>query len=148
MASVNKVILIGNLGRDPEMRYTPNGQPNTQFSIATSRSWKKDDEWQEETTWHNIVMWGQRAERAAENFRKGMQVYVEGRIENRSWDDKETGQKKYKTEIIADVAYAMGRREEQSSEYEPVAGDFGAPVASTPRPAAAPSRSELDDLPF
>lgn len=156
MASVNKQILVGNVGRDPEMRYSAGGQPMTQFSLATSRSWKKDGEWVEETDWHNIVIWGDKAERAAEQVRKGAQVYVEGRTTNRSWPDKETGEKKYRTEVIADVCYLLGRRESSDGAYggaqgnresASMPGDFvGAPAA-----AKAPARQQsddLDDLPF
>lgn len=154
MASVNKVILVGNLGGDPEMRYQPNGQAVTKFSVATNRSWKKDDEWQEEVTWHNITIWGTRAERAAENLRKGNQVYVEGRIENRQYDDKDNpGQKKWYHGITADVVYKMGRDEQQApGGYDEMpAGDFGANATATGAPRAAAPRSiesEYDDLPF
>lgn len=156
MASVNVQILVGNLGRDPEVRYSPNGQPKTEFSLATSRSWKKDDEWQEQTTWHNCVVWGEKAERVAEWARKGMQVYVQGRTENRSWDDEKTGQKKYKTEVIADTVYRLGRKEEGDAAFAPPAGDFGAPppegefvgAPATPKPSGQPRYDDVDDLPF
>lgn len=147
MASVNKVILVGNLGRDPEMRYSPSGQAKAEFSLATSRSWKKDDEWQEESTWHNVVIWGQRAERAAEQLRKGMQAYVEGRIDNRSWDDPENpGKKKYRSEVVADVVYKMGRRDDDQQDagsFEAPAGGFGAPA-----PRSKTAVEDLGDLPF
>lgn len=157
MASVNKIILIGNLGRDPEMRYSPNGQPKTEFSIATTRSWKKDDEWQEETDWHNIVLWGARAERAAEVLRKGMQVYVEGRQSNRAYDDPENpGKKKYRSEVIADVCYALGSKaEREEAAYGQATAPAQQPVAAgefagAPRAQPAPRRQDddLDELPF
>lgn len=159
MASVNLTILIGNLGRDPELRFSPNGQAKAEFSVATTRSWKKDDQWQEETTWHNVVVWGQRAERAADQFKKGMQVYVQGRIDNRSWEDeKNPGQKKYRSEVVADICYAMGRKGEQDEGgYSPNLSDPREPAqmpgefSGAPRPVQAQSRppiDDLDDLPF
>ena len=100
MASVNKAILIGNLGRDPELRYTPSGRAVANFSIATSERWKgQDGENQEKTEWHNIVLWGRQAEIAKEYLSKGSPVYIEGRIQTRSYDDK-NGVKKYITEIV------------------------------------------------
>ena len=87
--SLNKCMIIGNLGRDPEMRYTPSGQAVTQFTVATNRRWRdQQGEWQEETEWFRVVVWGQQAERAAERLRKGNKVYVEGRIQTRQWEDQ------------------------------------------------------------
>ena len=102
MASVNKVILVGNLGRDPELRYTPGGQPVANFSIATSESWnKKDGSGKEERTeWHRIVAWGRTAELCAQYLAKGRTVYIEGRLQTREWENKE-GQKQRTTEVIA-----------------------------------------------
>jgi single-strand DNA-binding protein len=141
---------VGNVGRDPELRFSPNGQAKTEFSVATTRSWKKDGAWEEATTWFNIVVWGERAERVADNIKKGMQVFVQGRTENRSWDDEKANTKKYRSEVIADVVYQLGRRGDEQAEYAPdlPAGDFGAPVAAAPRPLETPKRDELDDLPF
>ncbi|ANS05337.1 single-stranded DNA-binding protein [uncultured Mediterranean phage] len=103
MNSVNKAIVLGNLGQDPETRVLPNGNTVTNLRIATSHSrLGQDNERVEETEWHSIVCFSKRAEIAAEHLRKGMQVYIEGRINTRSWDDKHTGEKKYRTEIIAD----------------------------------------------
>jgi single-strand DNA-binding protein len=103
MNSVNKAIVLGNLGQDPETRVLPNGNTVTNLRIATSHSrLGQDNERIEETEWHSIVCFSKRAEIAAEHLRKGMQVYIEGRINTRSWDDKHTGEKKYRTEIIAD----------------------------------------------
>ena len=99
--SLNKCMIIGNLGRDPEMRYTPSGQAVTQFTVATNRRWRdQQDEWQEETEWFRVVVWGQQAERVAERLRKGNKVYIEGRIQTRQWEDQ-SGQKRYTTELIA-----------------------------------------------
>jgi single-strand DNA-binding protein len=109
MAGVNKVILIGNLGRDPELRYTPGGQPVANFSIATSESWnKKDGSGREERTeWHRIVAWGRTAELCAQYLSKGRTVYVEGRLQTREWENKE-GQKQRTTEIVANTVQFIG----------------------------------------
>ena len=109
MASVNKVILLGNLGRDPELRYTPGGQPVANFSIATSESWnKKDGSGKEERTeWHRIVAWGRTAELCAQYLSKGRTVYIEGRLQTREWENKE-GQKQRTTEVIAQTVQFIG----------------------------------------
>jgi single-strand DNA-binding protein len=101
MLGVNKVILIGNLGKDPELRYTPGGQPTASFSLATTERWNdKAGKRQERTEWHNIVAWGKLAELVNQYLKKGRSAYIEGRINYRSWDDRD-GNKKYKTEIVA-----------------------------------------------
>lgn len=111
MASVNKVILVGNLGRDPEVRYMPNGEAVCNFSIATTDSWKdKAGAKQERTEWHNIVMYRKLAEIAGEYLKKGRPVYVEGRLQTRKWQTKE-GQDRYTTEIIADQMQMLGGRD-------------------------------------
>ncbi len=108
---LNKVQLIGNLGRDPEMRSLPSGQAVAEFSIATSRRYKdRDGNPQEETEWHNIVVFGRQAEIANQYLRKGRQVYVEGRLRTRSWDDQQSGQKRYKTEIVCEDFRMLGQR--------------------------------------
>lgn len=100
---LNKAIIIGNLTRDPELTAIPSGQKVCKFSVATNRVWKdKNGTRQELATYHNIVVWGKQAENSAQYLKKGQQVLVEGRIETRSWDDKNSGEKKYRTEIIAD----------------------------------------------
>lgn len=109
MASVNKAIIVGNLGADPELRHTPSGQAVCELRVATSSSWTKNGEKHEQTEWHRVVVWGKQAEAAAKYLGKGRQVYVEGRIQTRSWDDKD-GNKKYMTEIIAsDVQFLGGK---------------------------------------
>ena len=109
---VNKVILVGNLGRDPELRTTPNGQAVAKFSIATNRRWKdRDGNRQEQTEWHNIVVWGRQAEVAGQYLNKGKQIYLEGRLQTSSWDDRETGVKKYRTEIICENFTMLGGRD-------------------------------------
>jgi single-strand DNA-binding protein len=110
MASVNKVILIGNLGRDPEVRYMPDGGAITNISIATTESWKdKEGEKQEKTEWHRVAFFGRLAEIAGEYLKKGGQVYVEGRLQTRKWQDKD-GNDKYTTEIVADRMQMLGSR--------------------------------------
>ena len=106
---VNKVILVGNLGRDPEVRSLPSGQPVASFSVATSRRFKdRDGQRQEQTEWHNVVCFGKQAEIAAQYLTKGKQIFVEGRIQTRSWDDKNTGEKKYRTEIVCENFQMLG----------------------------------------
>jgi single-strand DNA-binding protein len=134
MASVNKVILVGNLGKDPEVRYMPNGEAVCNFSIATTDSWKdKAGEKQERTEWHNIVMYRKLAEIAGEYLKKGSPVYVEGRLQTRKWQTKE-GQDRYTTEIISDQMQMLGgkgsssdgvhdTRTSESSEQAPVKQD-------------------------
>ena len=101
--TVNKVILIGRLGGDPEIRNTPSGATVGNLNLATNRSYKgKDGNFVEETDWHRVVLWGRTAELAKEYLHKGSRVYIEGRLQTRSWDDKNSGDKKYRTEIIAD----------------------------------------------
>ena len=110
MASVNKVILVGNVGRDPELRYTQGGQPVASFSIATNERFKdKEGNWKDRTEWHRIVAWARLAEICGEYLRKGSQVYVEGRIQTRDWEDKE-GNKRQTTEVVALTMQMLGRR--------------------------------------
>ncbi len=110
MASVNKVILVGNLGRDPEVRYMPNGDAVANYSIATTETWKdKNGMRQEKTEWHNIVMYRRLAEIAGEYLKKGSSVYIEGRLQTRKWQDKQ-GNDRYTTEIVADQMQMLGGR--------------------------------------
>ena len=113
MASVNKVIVLGNLGRDPELRYTPSGAAVCNVSIATTRNWKSKDsgERQEETEWHRVVFYDRLAEIAGEYLKKGRPVYVEGRLKTRKWQDKD-GRDQYTTEIIAEQMQLLGGRED------------------------------------
>ncbi|MEI6093008.1 MAG: single-stranded DNA-binding protein [bacterium] len=109
MAGVNKVIIVGRLGKDPEVRYTTNGQAVANFSVATSENWtdKTSGQKQEKTEWHRIVVWGRLAELCRDYLKKGRQVYVDGRLQTRSWDDRD-GTKKYTTEIIASTIQFLG----------------------------------------
>ena len=118
MKSVNKVILVGNLGKDPEVKYTPQGTPIAKFSLATNERFKdKDGNWQDRTEWHNIVLWQRLAEIAGEYLKKGHKVYIEGRIRTDSWDDKQTGQKKYMTQIVGNDLVLLGGRGEGGGEF-------------------------------
>ena len=134
--SVNKVILIGNLGKDPELRYAPSGSAVANFSLATSEQWKdQEGNPQERTSWHNIVVWGKLAEIAAEYLKKGRKVYVEGRIQYRDYEGKD-GNKRYVTEVVVNDLVMLGSRQDGGEKEEPATG-------------AAPSVSEeKDDLPF
>jgi len=117
--SVNKVILLGNLGKDPEVKYTPQGTAVAKFSLATTERYKdKEGNWQDRTEWHNIVAWQRLAEIVGEYLKKGNKVYVEGAIRTNSWDDRESGQKKYRTEIIANDLVLLGGRGEGGSSEE------------------------------
>lgn len=111
MRSVNKVILLGNLGKDAETKFTPSGVAKTTFSVATTRKWKQGEEWKEATDWHNVVLW--RSENVGAFLLKGKPVYVEGRTETRSYDAKD-GTKKYITEIVADNVILLGGGGEQA----------------------------------
>src|SRR5262250_660486 len=116
--SVNKVILIGNLGKDPEVKYTPQGTAVAKITLATNESYKdKGGQWQERTEWHNVVLWQRLAEIAGEYLKKGSKVYIEGRLRTDSWDDRESGQKKYRTEIVgSDLVLLSGRSEGAGGE--------------------------------
>jgi single-strand DNA-binding protein len=146
MASVNKVILVGNVGRDPELRYTQGGQPVASFSIATNERFKdKDGNWKDRTEWHRIVAWGRLAEICGEYLRKGRQVYVEGRIQTRDWEDKE-GNKRQTTEIVILGMQMLGSRGEGGGS---MGGDGGGPRGGgmdEPMPPAG-GGSE-DEIPF
>jgi len=128
MAGVNKVILVGNLGKDPDVMTFENGVKRAAFSVATNESYKdKDGNWVEQTEWHNIVLWRQLAER---NLIKGDTVYLEGKLKTRSWDDKD-GSKKYITEIIADKIIRLVSRRDQQSTYGAPPPPTNAPVQFT-----------------
>ena len=160
MKSVNKVILIGNLGKDPEVKYTPQGTPVAKITLATNERFKgKDGNWQDRTEWHNVVLWQRLAEIAGEYLKKGGKVYIEGRLQTRSWDDKQSGQKKYMTEVVAnDLVLLGGRGEGGGGEYS--GGSRGAAASggnnfdqSVPEPEHAPaggggSAITDEDIPF
>ena len=160
MASVNKVILVGNLGRDPETRYMPDGGAITNVSIATTENWKdKNGEKQEKTEWHRVAFFGKLAEIAGEYLKKGSQVYVEGRLQTRKWQDKD-GQDKYTTEIVANAMQMLGSRQGMGggggADREPPPDREGGGAsrgAGTAKPAAGKAGGGKfddfeDDIPF
>ena len=138
MASVNKVILVGNLGRDPELRYTKDGKGVANFTLATNERWRdKDGGSQERTEWHRIVVWGKQGENCAQYLQKGRSVYLEGRLQTREWEDKD-GNKRQTTEIVAQTVQFLGGRGE------------GAPRGASPSPPdnGGGGRADGDDIPF
>ncbi|GAB7129410.1 single-stranded DNA-binding protein [Silvimonas sp. JCM 19000] len=172
MASLNKVLLIGNLGRDPETRYLPSGGAVCNFSIATTDRYKdKQGQQQEKTEWHNITMYNRLAEIAGQYLKKGSAVYIEGRLQTRKWQDKATGADRYTTEIIADQMQMLGGRGgggmgggNQDGGYDDFNQEYSAPAAAAPAPrpqqaapAPAPAAQRQparsfddfeDDIPF
>lgn len=154
MASVNKVIILGNLGRDPEMRYTPSGSAICSLRVATTRNWKSKDSGErvEETEWHSVVMYDRQAEIAGEYLKKGRPVYIEGRLKTRKYTDKD-GVEKYATDIVATEMQLLGGREggapgagdDMGSERAPARN--APPVRSAPAPKpAAKSPTGFDDM--
>ncbi len=143
MSGVNKVIIVGRLGGDPELKSVGNGQSVARLNVATSEMWTgKDGQKQERTEWHRIVVWGKQAENCAKFLAKGRQVYVEGRLQTRSWEDTASGQKKYATEIVANTVQFLGGGagvERTSSSQADNFSDFG------PEPSFDQS---TDDIPF
>jgi single-strand DNA-binding protein len=153
--SVNKVILIGHLGKDAETKFTPSGTARTKFTLATNRRWKDQQtgEWKEETDWHNIVLW--RAENLANYLTKGKQIYVEGRLETRNYDDKD-GRKVYVTEVVADEVLLLGGRGDAPGADQAAVSAPRGPQRVTPPAAPAPAADDApdtgavtdDDVPF
>ena len=138
MAGVNKVILIGNLGKDPEVRYLDSGVAVANFSLATTESYKnKEGERVSQTEWHNIVLWRGLAEVAEKWLKKGSSVYIEGKIRSRKWEDKERNTR-YTTEILADNMTMLGKKEDSSAEK----------TETTPEQESIPQEEKGDDLPF
>jgi len=145
MASVNKVILVGRLGKDPEIRSTPSGTSVARFSLATDdRFTDRNGEKQERTEWHNIVAWAKLAEICGQYLRKGKLVYIEGAIRTDSWDDKESGQKRYKTEIIANTMQMLDRRGDEEGGGS--GGSYGG--ARKGGASSAPPQDDEDEVPF
>jgi single-strand DNA-binding protein len=153
--SVNKVILVGRLGKDPETRYMTNGEAVTNVTLATSENWKdKAGEKQEKTEWHSLVFYRRLAEVAGEYLKKGSQVYIEGKIQTRKWQDKETGKDRYTTEIIVNEMQMLGSKSGGGS-FEVVENQSAPAARSAPasKPAAAPAAKGNfdnfdDDIPF
>ncbi|HYK51847.1 MAG TPA: single-stranded DNA-binding protein [Terriglobales bacterium] len=155
--SVNKVILIGNLGKDPELRSTPSGTPVAKFTLATNDRYKdKDGQWQDRTEWHNITAWARTAEIAGEYLKKGGKVYIEGSLRTHSWDDKTTGQKKYMTEVVVNDLVLLGGRGEGGGGGDYAGGSRGASSGGNnfdqrtheAEPATASSPISDEDIPF
>jgi single-strand DNA-binding protein len=164
--SLNKVMLIGNLGKDPEVKFTPGGMAVAKFTVATNERFKdKSGEWQDRTEWHSIVAWQRLAEIVGEYLKKGSKVYIEGRLQTSSWEDKQSGEKKYRTEIIAnDLVMLSGRGEGgggggdfegRSSRGSSASGASSGSGASSPYDQSAPAHDEPagttitdEDIPF
>ncbi len=146
MSGVNKAMIVGRLGRDPEIRYTPGGVAVANFSVATSEEWKdkESNEKKERTEWHRIVAFGKLGEICGEYLSKGKQVYIEGRIQTRSWEDKE-GNKKYTTEIVASDVQFLDKKDSGSGDY-PKKGQDDKPERGAGGPAYHDSKD--DDIPF
>jgi single-strand DNA-binding protein len=154
--SVNKVILVGNLGKDPEVKFTPSGVPVAKFSLATNERFKdKAGEWQDRTEWHNIVAWQRLAEIVGEYVKKGSKIYIEGRLQTSSWEDKQSGEKKYRTEVVASDLVLLGGRGEgggggdhggRSSAGASSSFDQRSSHSEEPAPASAEITDE--DIPF
>ncbi|PIE83319.1 MAG: single-stranded DNA-binding protein [Candidatus Contendobacter odensis] len=163
MASVNKVILIGNLGKDPEVRYMPSGKAVSNTTIATNETWKDRNtgEKQERTEWHNVVFFSPLAEIVGQYLRKGSSVFVEGRLQTRKWQDKNTGQDRYTTEVVANDMKMLGGRSNAggSAPFAPAGAEPASSAAPTPPPQdnTMPAHSQTspaadngfdDDIPF
>jgi single-strand DNA-binding protein len=152
--SVNKVILLGTLGRDPEVKYTPSGTAVAKFSMATNERYKdKEGNWQDRTEWHYIVAWQRTAEIIGEYCKKGDRLYVEGKLQTSSWDDKQTGEKKYRTEIVANDIVLVGGRREGGSDESRSKSAAAAPRSENfdqraPDDAVASTQITDDDIPF
>ncbi|ELY4601097.1 single-stranded DNA-binding protein [Cronobacter malonaticus] len=149
---VNKVILVGNLGQDPEVRYMPNGGAVTSLRLATSESWrdKQTGEMKEVTEWHSVVLYGKLAEVAGEYLRKGSQVYIEGQLRTRKWQDQ-SGQDRYSTEVVVNVGGTMqmlGGKQEGGTGNRPQQSQQRAPRIANPQPHAEPPMNFDDDTPF
>ncbi|MGB7511533.1 MAG: single-stranded DNA-binding protein [Pelodictyon phaeoclathratiforme] len=154
---LNKVMLIGHLGNDPEMKVTTSGQSRVIFTLATTESYKDNDgNWQEKPEWHRIVVWGKLAEICSQYLKKGRQVYIEGRLQTRSWDDPKSGEKRYTTEIVCSDMQMLGGAREQgggtSSESSSPGYERQQSPHDYPSPPAHPSvpmlENDKDDLPF
>lgn len=150
MASLNKVMLIGNAGKDAELRYMASGTPQCKFSLAVNnrRRNPQNNEWEDQTEWFNILIWGDMAERVSQYITKGKQLYIEGRLQTRSWDGDD-GQKHYMTEVVAQTVQLLGSRSGDGGGRE--SDDWGGGAPARPRSGGGYSRGgdqDVDDLPF
>jgi single-strand DNA-binding protein len=143
--SVNKVILVGNVGKDPDIRYLPSGTPVAHFSLATNERFiGRNDEWQERTEWHSIVAWQRLAEIVGEHVTKGSKLYVEGKIQTSSWEDRRSGERKYRTEIVARELLMLDLRENGATGHR-----YPNPNSNEgQRPHAGSGESGGEDIPF
>ncbi|HTT72504.1 MAG TPA: single-stranded DNA-binding protein [Anaeromyxobacteraceae bacterium] len=155
---VNKVILVGNLGKDPEVRFTAGGQAVATLRIATSRSWtdKQSGQRKEETEWHDVEVWGKQAEQCGEYLAKGRQVYVEGRLKTDKWQDKQSGQDRYKVKVVADTVRFLGGGGRAAPGTRPMNDDMGSPPSAPDegeghgpgQPAGPAGGPGGEDIPF
>ena len=146
--SINKAILVGNVGKDPEVKYTPTGTPVAKFSLATNERYKdRNEEWQERVEWHNIVAWQGLAEIVGEYVRKGSKLYIEGKLQTSSWEDKQSGEKKYRTEIVAREIVLLGPTP-NGGEQEDAERNPRRERRPEPEPAYAGGAITDEDIPF
>ncbi len=149
--SLSKIQIIGNLGRDPELRYTPNGRPVASFTVAVNQSTRNQqtNEWIESTDWFRVSVWGERGERVAESLRKGSRVFVDGRFKTREFEGND-GQKRLSLEITADTVMGLDKREQAEGTFAgaPAGAPAGAAAAGGPSRSGGFDESEIDDLPF
>ena len=142
--SVNKVILVGNVGKDPEVKYSPSGTPIAKFSLATNEKFKdRGGEWQERVEWHNIVAWQRLAEIVGEFVTTGSKVYIEGKLQTSSWEDRQSGQTKYRTEIVARDLVLLGSRGNGTADFED-----SHPGPAAPHETPTESAEDVEDIPF
>ena len=142
--SVNKVILVGNVGKNPEVKYSPSGAPVAKFSLATNERFKdRNDQWQDRTEWHNVVAWQRLAEIVGEFVTKGSKIYIEGKLQTSCWEDGQSGERKYRTEIIAREIVLLGARVNKNGQHE---ASTIPPNNNQPDTAAGPITDE--DIPF
>ncbi|MFH1223596.1 MAG: single-stranded DNA-binding protein [Pseudomonadota bacterium] len=150
MAGVNKVIIVGRLGKDPEVRYTTGSQAVANFSVATSENWTdKSGQKQERTEWHRVVVWGRLAELCKDYLKKGKQVYIDGKLQTRNWDDKE-GKKHYVTEIIANTIQFLGSASEKTDSTTTTTTEYTADTTNVPpfEPTTTSTTITDDEIPF
>ncbi len=138
---MNKVMIMGNIGKDLDLKYTPTGLAFLKFSVATTKKWTKDGQKQEKTDWHNVMAWGKDAENISKFFTKGRKILVEGRLENRTWDKKDGTGKAYATEVILEHFHFCDRKEDQGTKREQGLSD-------DPGPAEPSGSYSADDIPF
>ena len=142
--SVNKVILVGNVGKDPEVKYSPSGTPIAKFSLATNEKFKdRGGEWQERVEWHSIVAWQRLAEIVGEFITTGSKVYIEGKLQTSSWEDRQSGQTKYRTEIVVRDLVLLGSRAKGTADFQD-----SHPGPAAPHETPTDSAADLEDIPF